>query len=94
MANHLHTDIDRMCMALKHDASDIDHGEIRTLLRRAQAVIDILDSLSFLEGLHVESKEDPEGFRSYHVNIHGFLTREQTDNLLLYVSGHWDTTED
>lgn len=88
MANQLYMDIDRMCMTLKH-GGDFDLGEVRTLLRRAQAVVDILDSLSFLEGLHVESKV-VDHHVEFHVQINATLTREQVDSILLYISGFWE----
>lgn len=88
MANSLYMEIDRMCMAIKH-GGDVDLGEVRTLLRKAQAVTEILDSLSFLEGLHVESKTVDQ-YVEFHVQINATLTREQVENVLVYMSGHWD----
>lgn len=94
MGNNLYNDIDRMCMNLKH-GGEVDPGEVRTLLRRAQAVIEILDSLTFMggDGLNI-SAQDADGMREYHVRISAVLIKQQVDDMLLYFSGHWDTVDE
>ena len=94
MANNLWRDIDSMCMGIKH-GEEVDLGEVRTLLRRAQAVIEILDDLSFMEGegLNVSAK-DADDIREYHVRLNAVLTKHQVDDMLLYFSGHWDTIDE
>ena len=87
MNDNLYLDIDNMCMTLKH-GFDTDPHEIRTLLRRAQAAVEILDSISMYGSIAI-NKKDIDGYIENHVSLGAVLTGEQVKELLLYIAGYW-----
>lgn len=91
MGNSLYMDIDRMCLTIKH-GGEVDLHEVRTLLRRSQAAIEIIDSLSCYDIFNVQAK-DVEQEREYHLQINATLTRQQVDDIMLYFSNHWDSLD-
>lgn len=87
--NSLYMDIEAMCMTIKHAPESVDLYEVRSLLRRAQYAVDILDSLSYMRNLNIEYKS-VDGYPEYITTLSSALSKEQLDNLLSYISGGWD----
>lgn len=90
---NLYNDLSAAKMALKHFPSNVDPNEIRDLISRTISLVDTLSCFSYYNSLNIEKKE-VDGYIENEVTIKVTLTREQLEDLLLYLSGNWDNADD
>lgn len=90
--NSLYMDIEAMCGTIKHASNQVDLYEVRSLLRRAQYAIDILDSFCHIRNLNVQYDE-VDGYPEYMTTLTASLSKEQLDNVLYYICGGQDVRD-